>query len=54
MDVGPIPWTATLQWCEEYEIVGEQREDLFYHVQALDSAFLKWRSQENEKKLKKK
>lgn len=46
---GPIPWTAIDRYCEVYRIAGEQREDLFYHVQSLDRAYLEW-SRERMKK----
>lgn len=39
---GPIPWSAIQIYCDAYEIKGEQREDVFYHVQHLDTAYLEW------------
>lgn len=37
---GPIAWGDIQRYCEVYGIEGEQREDLFYHVQHLDKAYL--------------
>lgn len=37
--LSPIPWTAIHDYCERLDIIGEQREDLLYHVQALDDAY---------------
>ena len=37
---GQIPWTATRDWCNEHDITGEQREDLYYLVRALDMEYL--------------
>lgn len=36
MSVGPIPWTATNDFCIYHTITGTQRADLFYHVENLD------------------
>ena len=38
-----INWVAIKQWAEEHELYGEQREDLFFHVQSLDSVFLDYK-----------
>jgi len=38
---GSIPWTAIKQYCDEYDIVGEQRDDVFYFVRNIDEAYLK-------------
>jgi hypothetical protein len=40
--LGPIPWDAIDYYCRTYDIKGEQREDMFVHVRALDNAYLKW------------
>lgn len=40
LEQGPIPWGAIQDWCDRYEIEGEQREDVMYHVRALDNAYL--------------
>lgn len=39
---GPIPWSAIQSYCEAFDIAGEQREDLFYHVEHLDKSYLAW------------
>jgi len=45
---GPISWLAIKEWADANEIEGEQREDLFYHIQALDKVYLDFKA----KKLK--
>lgn len=45
---GPIGWLQMFDYCCVYDISGEQQEDLFYHVQHLDRAYLEYKS----KKLK--
>lgn len=40
--VGPINWLTLQRYAEVNEVTGEQREDLFYHVQKMDEAYLKW------------
>lgn len=39
---GTIPWSSIHLYCEANEIVGDQRDDLFYHVQNLDKSYLDW------------
>lgn len=39
---GPIDWLTIQRYCEVYSVEGEQREDMFYHIQRLDRAFLNW------------
>lgn len=41
---GPISWTTILTYCKEKEIVGEQREAMFYHITHMDSAYLEHRA----------
>lgn len=41
---GVVSWLAIKAWADEYEISGEQREDLFHHVQAMDAAYMKHRA----------
>lgn len=36
-------------YCEAHDIVGEQREDVFYHVQNLDKAYLDWSAKKQKK-----
>lgn len=50
MALGPIPWTAILAYCDEYNLHGEQREDMFFHIGELDAVF----RAESEKQSKKK
>lgn len=46
MAEGPIPWDAIQTYCGAYDIVGEQREDLFYHVRELDHVYMEWRAKQ--------
>lgn len=43
MDMGEIPWVAIAKYAEVHEFEGEQRDDLFYFAQALDSAYISYR-----------
>ena len=46
---GPVGWLSIHEYAKAYEVTGEQREDLFYHVQKLDEAYLKWSNDRNSK-----
>lgn len=38
---GPIPWTAKQMYAkEELNLEGEQRDDFFYYINRLDTAYL--------------
>lgn len=39
MSLGPIPWTAIDHYCQRFDIIGLQEEDLFYHVEKLDKTY---------------
>lgn len=41
LGVGQIPFTAICQYADEYGFKGEQREDLFYFIRAIDRAIVK-------------
>jgi hypothetical protein len=45
---GPIPWTAISEYCDRSEVHGEQREDMFYFVRALDNEYLKFKNAKAE------
>lgn len=47
---GPISYLAMQNYCEVNDVVGEQRDDLVYHIQQMDAAYLKWRGTQLEKK----
>ena len=38
--VSPIPWTAIHEYCERIGVEDDQRDDMLYHVQIMDQAFL--------------
>lgn len=50
---GPITWLVIDQYCKANDITGEQREDLFYHISKLDSAYMEHRLQEAKANAKK-
>ena len=41
---GPISWLSINEYCVIHGIIGEQREDLIYHVQKLDEVYLKFKT----------
>ena len=43
MEEGPIPWESIRNYCAEYDIVGELREDMFFFIRSLDNAYLEHR-----------
>jgi hypothetical protein len=53
MSEGPIPWTAIAEYCDRYDIADEQREDLFYFLREMDTAYLKARVEQSKKEQKK-
>ncbi len=46
---GPIPWTAIHTYCVDYDIVGEQREDMHLHVRTMDNTYLNYQSSKSKK-----
>jgi hypothetical protein len=46
---GCIPWTAIRDYCNEYDIDGEDRDDMFFLVQSLDTAYMDFNNKEKEK-----
>jgi hypothetical protein len=40
--VGPIPWTAVSQFCRDYHIEDEDREDFEELIAKMDEAYLKY------------
>lgn len=49
MEEGPIPWDSIRKYCNEYDIVGELREDTFYLVRSMDNAYLDSRREKAKK-----
>jgi hypothetical protein len=49
-DARPIPWTAIKDYADAYDIRGEQREDLFDLIRAMDKAYLKHLQKKAKKK----
>lgn len=45
---GPIGWLQISEYCLIHGIIGEQRDDLIYHVQKMDETYLSFKA----KKLK--
>lgn len=48
--IDQIPWTAIVRWADEYGVADEQREDLIYHVRALDVAFIREIEEQRERR----
>lgn len=42
--IGPIPYSAINDYCISEGIVGEQREDFFYHIERIDGAYMNWQT----------
>lgn len=40
MEEGPIPWSAIDGYCNSLELEDDQREDMFFFIRKLDSAYL--------------
>lgn len=49
---GPISWLVIAEYADRNEIEGEQREDLFYHIQHLDAAYLEFKGKKLKDKTK--
>lgn len=41
---GPISWITMNEYCFVHGIDGEQREDFFYHLSRMDSAYLEYKA----------
>jgi len=48
-----IPWTVMADYAHAYNIVDEQREDLFYLVREMDKAYVAHMDKKSKKKKKK-
>ena len=47
---GRIPWTAVLSYANEYGIVDtETRDDLFYLVEQLDRAYIRYENEQRRR-----
>ena len=49
LEEGPIPWESIRNYCLEYGIVGELKEDMFYLIRSLDNAYLSYRRDKAKK-----
>jgi len=50
MSEGPIPWTAILAYCNEHDIVDEQREYFFDMISVLDVAYLELKTKKMQER----
>lgn len=50
MGIGPIMWTAKRDYCDEYGIVGVQREYMYEMLSRMDGAYLKYVASKNEER----
>ena len=46
---GPIPYAAISGYCKDEGIEGEMREDLFYHVERLDAAYISFQTDKSRR-----
>ncbi len=46
--VGPIPWRSIGDYAKVFKIQGEQRDDFFYLVRAMDNAYVQICAGQNE------
>ena len=49
MGVGPIPWTATNDFCKRSGIDGDDQADFEYLIEKMDEAYMKHASEKAEK-----
>ena len=54
LEIQLIPWAAMKDYAGAYDIVGEQREDLFSVLRSVDMAYVKYIRKQNEAKRKRK
>lgn len=43
--IGAIPYPAISLYCKDEGIDGDLREELFYHVEHLDAAYIRWQNE---------
>lgn len=48
MGVGPIPWNFIAEYARMQELDQDHTDALFYHIEAMDSVFLKWSARETK------
>lgn len=48
MGVGPIPWTAIGLYAVQAELDTDHTDKLYYYIEAMDAAFLKWSADRNK------
>lgn len=46
---GPIPWTAVRDYCNDMDLEGDQREDMFIHIRLMDTVYLNHRASKVKK-----
>jgi hypothetical protein len=42
---GPIPWLAMRDYCDEFDICGDQRQDFYVLVARMDHAYLEYKAE---------
>lgn len=47
---GAVGWLQINEYCMAHGINGEQREDMFYHIQHLDAAYLNYKAKKLQQK----
>jgi hypothetical protein len=46
---GPISWLSVAEYCAVHSIEGDQREELFYHIREMDTAYLELRAKQSKR-----
>lgn len=47
MSMGRIPWVTIYDYCDRIGVIGDQRTDLIYCIQALDVWYVNWHREKN-------
>ena len=48
MGVGPISWKTVHDYCNAYEIVGDQKEEMHHHIKEMDSAYIEFQNRKKK------
>jgi len=49
MGVGPIPWTAIVQYIEYHEFTKEQADELVYYAYQMDNVYIEYFNAKQQK-----
>ena len=48
MGLGPIPWTSIGEYADLMQFDNEHRDQLYYFIEVLDTAFLNWSAKQTK------